>query len=556
MNISTSVKALNGAILGAILLTAGSVALFDRAADLERLAIERQAEFKQLGLDLAAASDYLTNEARRYVQFGNKRHLDNYWREVKETRTRDRVVARLQELGAPQEELDLIETAKNNSDALIKTEEAAMKAVEVGDFTTARQLMFDENYDRNKQIIVEPLQEFQETMNARAAREAAEAQSATRFYMIVMGVLLAVTASLALGTLYFYVDRRVVKPIREMTSAMGTLASGNTDLEIPHATRADEIGEMASAVDVFRSNAIERNRLEAEQVEHRKRQEQRMADLERLCSGFDDEVRHLLAAFASATTEMQSTAESMSATAEETNRQSTAVAAASEQATSNVQTVASAAEELSSSISEITRQVTQSSQIAGKASEDAKKTNAQVEGLANAAQKIGEVVSLISDIAEQTNLLALNATIEAARAGEAGKGFAVVASEVKNLATQTARATEEIGQQIGGIQSATGEAVSAIQGIAKTIGEINEIATAIAAAVEEQGAATGEISRNVQQAAAGTQEVTSNITGVSQAASETGNAATQVQASAGQLARQSSDLKSAVEKFLAEVRAA
>src|SRR3546814_826291 len=129
MKISTSIKVLNGAIVGAILLAGASVALFDRAADTERAALARQSEFKQLGLDLAAASDYLTNEARRYVQFGDQDHLDNYWREVNETKTRDRVVARLQELRAPQEELDLIETAKNNSDALIKTEEPAMKAV-------------------------------------------------------------------------------------------------------------------------------------------------------------------------------------------------------------------------------------------------------------------------------------------------------------------------------------------------------------------------------------------------------------------------------------------
>src|SRR5205085_4852070 len=195
-----------------------------------------------------------------------------------------------------------------------------------------------------------------------------------------------------------------------------------------------------------------------------------------------------------------------------------------------------------SSISEISRQVQQSTQVAGRAVGDAERTNAQVKSLADAANKIGEVVSLINDIASQTNLLALNATIEAARAGEHGKGFAVVASEVKSLANQTAKATEEIGAQITQIQDATKEAVAAIQGIGTTIAEVNSIAGSIAAAVEQQGAATQEIARNVQQAAQGTQEVSSNIVNVKQAATETGAASSQVLGAAGELARHSNEL--------------
>jgi methyl-accepting chemotaxis protein len=179
-----------------------------------------------------------------------------------------------------------------------------------------------------------------------------------------------------------------------------------------------------------------------------------------------------------------------------------------------------------------------------------------VQGLAEAAEKIGAVVELITTIAEQTNLLALNATIEAARAGDAGKGFAVVASEVKNLANQTAKATEEIGQQIGAMQGVAGEAVEAIGGIGKTITEVNEIAATIAAAVEEQSTATQDIARNVQEAARGTQEVTNNITGVSAGAEETGKAANQVLESAGQLSQQYEALRGAVDKFLADIKAA
>ena len=240
--------------------------------------------------------------------------------------------------------------------------------------------------------------------------------------------------------------------------------------------------------------------------------------------------------------------------AEQTNAQSTAVAVAAGQASTNVQAVASAAEELSGSIAEIGRQVAQSSEIASRAVKDAESTNDKIQGLAEAARKIGEVVELITDIADQTNLLALNATIEAARAGDAGKGFAVVASEVKNLASQTAKATEEIGGQIGGIQTATRQSVEAIRHIGKTIVKTNEVAVAIAAAVEEQGAATREIARNVEQAAMGTQEVTANIAVVTQASGEAGQAANQMLEVSSEMARQSETLKNKVEKFLAQVR--
>ncbi|MBL8642663.1 MAG: methyl-accepting chemotaxis protein, partial [Rhodospirillaceae bacterium] len=236
--------------------------------------------------------------------------------------------------------------------------------------------------------------------------------------------------------------------------------------------------------------------------------------------------------------------------------QSTAVAAASEQASTNVQTVAAATEELSSSIQEISRQVAESTRVVSQAVQEATKTKDLVRGLDEAAGRIGRVVALITDIAEQTNLLALNATIEAARAGEAGKGFAVVASEVKNLATQTAKATEEIGGQIEGIQNATKSSVDAIERIFDTIEKVNGISTTIASAVEEQGAATKEIARNVEQAASGTKEVSTNIVGVTQAAGETGQVSTQVLEAAKELARQSTTLRTEVDTFLTDIKAA
>jgi len=389
-------------------------------------------------------------------------------------------------------------------------------------------------------------------VSSRAREEAQTALGRVNLSSWISGILvalIAVAAGLALS-------RLIAGPIRSMSQAMLKLADGDTTVAIPGIGNGDEIGQMAAAVQVFKDNKIEADRLAEEQRREQEARAARAKRIEDLCKAFDATSSEAVKSVAAAATEMQSSSAAMSATAEETTRQAAAVAAASEQASANVQTVASAAEELSSSISEIGRQVTQASQIASAAVTEAEATNVKVQGLAAAANKIGEVVALITDIAEQTNLLALNATIEAARAGDAGKGFAVVASEVKNLANQTAKATDEIGAQIAGIQAATQEAVAAIGEITKTISRINEVNSGVASAVEEQGAATQEIARNVEQAAAGTQEVSSNIGGVSAAANETGTAAEQIQKAAGELSQQSELLRTEVDRFLAGVRAA
>ncbi len=376
------------------------------------------------------------------------------------------------------------------------------------------------------------------------------------FWLLISIVVEVLILSVVVACVGIYLGRGISTPITRITQAMRVLADGDKTVEIPGNGRADEIGDMSKAVLVFKDNMIRADALAAQEAEAAKQREKRAQTISELTSGFDQDISAVLKTLGSASGEMQSTSTGMSSTAEETSRQSSIVAAAAEQASTNVQTVASATEELSASIAEINQQVTQSSAVASRAVEDAEQTNIQVRGLAEAAQKIGDVVSLISDIAEQTNLLALNATIEAARAGDAGKGFAVVAAEVKNLATATSRATDEITAQITGIQSETEGAVSAIASISTTINEISEISAAIASAVEEQGAATLEITRNVQEASAGTSEVTSNIVSVNEAAGATGAAAEQVLNAAGELSRESESLRHKVETFLAAVRAA
>ncbi|HEY0912851.1 MAG TPA: methyl-accepting chemotaxis protein [Bradyrhizobium sp.] len=393
-----------------------------------------------------------------------------------------------------------------------------------------------------------------EASNKASKQEAvAESVAASR---IGFAMSIAVMISLLVSMVFSFFG--IARPMTRLNGALGQMAGGNLDVVIPGADRGDEIGDLAKTVTVIRQNAEQKARDEAAAKisQDQVAAERRKADMIRLADDFEGAVGEIIETVSSASTELEASATTLSATAERAQTLTTAVAGASEEASTNVQSVASATEEMASSVNEISRQVQESARMAGEAVDQARKTNDRVSELSKAAARIGDVVELINTIAGQTNLLALNATIEAARAGEAGRGFAVVASEVKALAEQTAKATGEIGQQITGIQAATQDSVGAIKEISGTIERLSEISSTIAAAVEQQGAATQEISRNVQQAAQGTQQVSSNITDVQRGASETGSASAQVLAAAQSLSGDSNRLKLEVGKFLNTVRAA
>lgn len=378
-----------------------------------------------------------------------------------------------------------------------------------------------------------------------------------------IGLLTAVEWALLAGGLLlaaligFLTSRAIVPPIHAMIGAMTGLAAGDISIDVPARDSQNEIGDMARAVEVFKNNIVEAGRLRLEQDEQKQANEnRRKADMERLADTFETAIGEVIETVSSAAGQLEASATSLTHTAEKTQRLSSAVSAASEEATVNVQSVASASEEMASSVNEISRQVQEAARIAGDAVQKAHSADERINSLSQASAKIGDVVELINTIAGQTNLLALNATIEAARAGESGRGFAVVASEVKALAEQTAKATAEIGQQITSIQSATQESVANMREIGDVIGRIAEISTSIASAVEEQGAASHGIARNVQQAAAGTSEVSVNIAEVRSEAAETGGASAQVLAAARSLAGETNRLKSQVEHFLNTIRAA
>ncbi|MGJ4931528.1 methyl-accepting chemotaxis protein [Bradyrhizobium sp. HKCCYLS2038] len=452
------------------------------------------------------------------------------------------------------------------TDIASRVEVSAAKMIEEGLKPIAQKILAGEYDQAGIDLTTQVLPLFNEVkkgaeklleLHRETAREIE--RSAEEQYALVFRVLM-ISSSLAFVIMVggaIFIARSITRPLGSLTATMTVLATGDHSAPVHGPDRKDEIGEMARAVQFFKDNMIEAERLRRERADADGAERQRRrAEMQELAKRFEAEIGEIVNAVSSASGELEVAARGLSNTAESTQHLSAIVSQASNESSTNVGSVAAASEELAASVNEISRRVQESAAIASVAVDQAQNTNEQVHALSHAATRIGDVVELINTIAGQTNLLALNATIEAARAGDAGRGFAVVATEVKALAEQTARATGEISQQIGSIQATTRGSVLAIQEISTTIGRISEIATAIATAVEEQEAVTQEVSRNVHLAAQGTLQVASNIGDVQRGANETGSASSQVLLSARALSDQSIRLKSGVGTFLDSVRAA
>jgi methyl-accepting chemotaxis protein len=456
-----------------------------------RSAVERQAEFKQLGIDLANASDYLTNEARQYVQFGDKKYYDNYWREVNETKTRDHIVERLKAMNAPQNELDLIQEAKDKSDALVKTEDAAMKAVQQGDFTTARQLMFDDKYEANKQIIMAPIKKFQDTMNARAANETNAAETRLYFFLyaaLVMVILVALSMISSVVLLF-----KKIQPLNAVVRKLEELAGNKGDLtaRLPD-SGGDEIGQLARSFNVMLDN-------------------------------YRAFVRHIV----ESAQQLSAATQQISASTEEIAGGSQTQANVAQKMNEMFKDFTQAMESVSVNSEEAARLSEQTSRLASeggdvitKSVDGMERLSEQVSALVHHSEKVGQIIEVIDDIADQTNLLALNAAIEAARAGEQGRGFAVVADEVRKLAERSSVATKEITQIIKTMQEnmihsssvatetagISRQSRESFQSILQMVKEVAFKVTEIAAATEQQTAQTSNMFSSMESIAAGSEE--------------------------------------------------
>jgi methyl-accepting chemotaxis protein len=369
------------------------------------------------------------------------------------------------------------------------------------------------------------------------------ASNGTIFVNVASLVVLAIAA---IGLL-----RMIINPVLELAVFLESLAAHDLRVTTHLGEQHNEIGRMARAADVFRENAIARERLS---VDLEAEQQERAQALEKVATELDSSVAVIVKSVSATASELQMAAQFMNTTSDEVVALAATVAEASTLTSSNVSAVSAATTELTYSITEISQQVLNSHRIAESASQMARVSEAQIEQLSHAADEIGGIVGMINAIAGQTNMLALNATIEAARAGDAGRGFAVVAQEVKVLAEQTGNATAEISTRIMAIQVATKNVAENITQIAYTTGETSTAATGIAAAVEEQGAATKEIARNVTEASHSVDSVSKSVQAVSSAAGNSGKVASQLLTSSKSLTHEANHLKGTMDEFLRSLR--
>lgn len=507
---STFVLITSGILLLSCLLLFFAAIMIKNAFNEVRLAENRKAQFEQLGLDLAGASDYLTDQARRYVIFGEKKYFDNYWREVNETQSRDQAVQKLQELKAPQSELDLIELAKENSDALIGTEEAAMQAVEQGDLQLAQSLMFGAEYDAGKEIIMGYEKQFQNEMTSRTAAELKAKQDVLFKYISLILFLALITAAMVAANAAL-IFKKIIRPLFLLKEHMLAMAQGDLTQTVPVKHDSSEMGQLAAAVDSTGQNI-----------------EMIIQNIKNTSSLLNDAAQLLL-------TQAQQT----SAGANETASAMVQITSTVDQVATNIQTIAG-------DVGGIGESAVQGNQVAANLAAQMSVINDRSKELAIAFTRVGDssrevngIIEIIGGVADQTNLLALNAAIEAASAGENGKGFAVVAEEVRKLAAETAAATNDIRQLINNIQSETEQAAEMMTQTGQEIEAGNVISAQVqdnfeaigdttkksVTDTQEVAAATEQMSAGVQNAAATTEEQTAAIEEIAAAAEKLENLA-------------------------------
>lgn len=405
-------------------------------------------------------------------------------------------------------------------------------------FITDAENLFADSWDLRNRLVVD----------GEAATQAVLRQVTWIFALLAALLAITVGFGFALGRI---VSHDLTAAITRVTNGLTLLAKGKQIEEITDTERADEVGEMARTLDVFQRASGKYRAMVKERIDERNDQRDL---LRRLADQFDGSINEIVSNVAAASSQLQTTATSLAASADQSAGQIGTVSVAMEEASSGVTAAAAASDEFAMSIGEISRQATHSAELARTVSTTASEADSTISAMYASAIEVGQVVELIQSIAQRTNLLALNASIEAARGGEAGRGFAVVASEVKELAAQTSRATQEVSEQIRTMQQSTDASVTALRNISGQIDQLESTAVSIASAVDQQAVAGQDLARSIDLAANGTDRVAANLAQVREVSLATGSAASQLLQSATSLGEQAAELRSKSQEFLAQVR--
>lgn len=520
MKISTLIKSLITAFAILSVLTVSSLFLLSSSNAEEREAVLRQADFKQLGFDILNGSAYLTNEVRAYAQFGDRIHFDNYWKEVNETKSRERAVDELKRLGATQEELGYVEEAKNNSEALIKLEDEAMQAVKANDLEKARSAVFGEEYEASKAKITGPLAKFQTIINERAADEANAAENKASSMLTVTIMLVILLALSAIASLVLILLK--VRPLRDVTAKLEELANNEGDLTVRlQAQSNDEIGQLSKSFNKMMQNM--------QQII-----QQTMQYAAGVASGAN-EISITVEEVAKGSVDQAESAQTLNDTFKQFSDLVDSIARKANDTahlTKATQTNAHSGEE------KVHSSIASMQQLSG-----------QITVLESDSNEIGKIIEVIDEIAEQTNLLALNAAIEAARAGEQGRGFAVVADEVRKLAERSMGATKQIATIITGMQKNTQNSVQKVHETSSLFEETGEAFIRILRMINDTTNQVTEIAAASQQQLAQTQEVFKSIESIAAVSEESAAAAEQTTGSSINLADLANRMSASVSKF-------
>ena len=418
----------------------------------QRKAFEEQLEFIELSHSLSAASDYLTQEVRYYVQTEDKKHFDNYWREVNETRRREKVIARLKELGTPAKYLELLEKGAAESNSLAKLEGVAMKALEDGNRDEAQRLLFGQDYEKSKDVIEGYVGNFQKSVRQMLAErvEAISSVFTRDLNLMVAGTVLLIL--LILGTFVILYRRlsRISRLMDDLSQSAGDLTQRLS------VSGSDEVAEIASHVDDF------------------------IETVQKIVV----EVAHAVASLTASAEELSSTstqtadvASSLDVSIGKVNEAALTQARDAEAGASNIKVLGDLIDEDLRRVAILGQDADTVTALVSEGIEALKKLNASASESTALSTKVYEAITetsvsvsaiskaseMVRGIAHQINLLALNAAIESARAGEAGKGFSVVAEEVRKLAEETSTFTDEITRTIGGLLNRAQEAVDLIK---------------------------------------------------------------------------------------------